>query len=155
MAQEGRSTMPSESLETRVATLDAQVMELRELPAQVAELASQIVLLRTEMHSAASATRAQAAAGHEETRRVLREEFQANGEAIVRSLRQEIRAGDEAIVRSLRQEIRAGDDETRTLMRVLHEDLVGRIALLQEHYSAPDTTRQGNKPKAAPAKRRR
>jgi hypothetical protein len=140
MAQEGRLTMPSKSLETRVATLDAQVMELRELPAQVAGLASQIVLLRTEMHSESSATRAQAVAGDEETRRVLREEFQAAGESIVRSLR---------------QEIRGGDDETRTLMRVLHEDVIGRIAVLQEHYSAPGTTRQGNKPKPAAAKRRR
>jgi hypothetical protein len=136
MAQEGRLTMPSQSLETRVATLDAQVMELRQLPAQVAELTSQIVLLRTEMHSESSATRAQAVAGDEETRRVLREEFQA-------------------VVRSLRQEIRAGDDEPRTLMRVLHEDVIGRIAVLQEHFSAPGTTRQGNKPKTAAAKRRR
>jgi len=30
----------------------------------------------------------------------------------------------------LRMEIREGDDETRRLMRVLHEDLVARIASL-------------------------
>jgi len=34
--------------------------------------------------------------------------------------------------RSLREEIRAGDDETRRFMRMLHEDLIGRIALLSE-----------------------
>jgi hypothetical protein len=33
---------------------------------------------------------------------------------------------------ALRQEIREGDEETRRLMRVLHEDLVQRIALLDE-----------------------
>jgi hypothetical protein len=33
---------------------------------------------------------------------------------------------------TLRDEIRAGDEETRRYMRVLHEDLVGRISLLQE-----------------------
>jgi len=33
---------------------------------------------------------------------------------------------------ALRGEIREGDEETRRFMRMLHEDLVGRIALLQE-----------------------
>ncbi len=32
----------------------------------------------------------------------------------------------------LRIEIRAGDDETRRHMRVLHEEVISRIALLQE-----------------------
>jgi hypothetical protein len=36
----------------------------------------------------------------------------------------------------LRQEIREGDEETRRLMRVLHEDLVQRIALLGEKRSS-------------------
>jgi hypothetical protein len=35
----------------------------------------------------------------------------------------------------LREEIRAGDEETRRFMRVLHEDLVGRIATLAESRS--------------------
>ena len=33
---------------------------------------------------------------------------------------------------AIRQEMRAGDEETRTLMRVLHEDVINRIALLGE-----------------------
>ena len=36
---------------------------------------------------------------------------------------------------AIRQEMRAGDQETRTLMRVLHEDVIGRIALLGEGLS--------------------
>ena len=32
----------------------------------------------------------------------------------------------------LRAEIRAGDEETRVEMRVLHEEVIARIALLQE-----------------------
>jgi hypothetical protein len=36
----------------------------------------------------------------------------------------------------LRQEIREGDEETRRLMRVLHEDLVQRIPLLGEKRSS-------------------
>jgi predicted nucleic acid-binding Zn-ribbon protein len=51
--------------------------------------------------------------------------------------RQEVR-GEFSAVRSematlgqdLRQEIREGDEETRKLMRILHGDLVARIALL-------------------------
>lgn len=81
-----------QTLEKRVATLEAQMMELRELPARVAEVGSQIVQLRAEMRSEFSAT-----------------------------------------IMLLRGEIRAGDEETRALMRVLHEDVIGRIALLQEH----------------------
>ena len=33
---------------------------------------------------------------------------------------------------SLRTEIRAGDEETRRYMRVLHEELISRIASIQE-----------------------
>jgi hypothetical protein len=33
---------------------------------------------------------------------------------------------------AVRQEMRGGDEETRTLMRVLHEDVINRIALLGE-----------------------
>ena len=36
---------------------------------------------------------------------------------------------------AMRQEIHVGDEETRTLMRVLHEDVINRIALLQESRS--------------------
>jgi len=33
---------------------------------------------------------------------------------------------------SLREEMRAGDEETRRFMRILHEDLVARLALISE-----------------------
>jgi predicted nucleic acid-binding Zn-ribbon protein len=33
---------------------------------------------------------------------------------------------------AVREDIRAGDEETRRLMRVLHEDVIGRFALLTE-----------------------
>jgi hypothetical protein len=44
--------------------------------------------------------------------------------------------GEGLTLMGLRQEIRDGDEETRRLMRVLHEDLVQRIALLGERSSA-------------------
>ena len=41
-----------------------------------------------------------------------------------------LRADTMSMRDELRKEIREGDDETRRLMRVLHEDLVARIALI-------------------------
>ena len=37
--------------------------------------------------------------------------------------------------KTLRSEIRAGDEETRREMRVLHEEVIARIALLDEHLN--------------------
>ncbi len=51
--------------------------------------------------------------------------------AVDETLRTEIRAVDE----TLRAEIRAGDEETRRLMRILHEDLIDRIARIGEGAS--------------------
>ena len=75
---------------------------LKRLPERMDRVESQIVQLRTEMH----------------------DEFSA--------VREEIRTAGEEVKRELREEIRAGDEETRRLMRVLHEDVIGRFALLTE-----------------------
>ena len=92
--------MTEKSLEERVDMLERRVELLEQLPDRVTALELQIVQLRDEMRAEFSATRAEARAGDEETRRVLRDE------------------------------IRAGDQETRRFMRILHEDLVGRIEIL-------------------------
>lgn len=57
----------------------------------------------------------------------LREEMRSEFSAIRAEMGEETRA--------LREEMRAGDAETRTFMRVLHEDLVDRIKLLGERLS--------------------
>jgi hypothetical protein len=72
------------------------------LGVRVAAVASQIVQLRDEM----------------------RREFAAT--------REEIRAGDERVRADLRADLREGDEETRRYMRVLHEEVIARIALIQE-----------------------
>ncbi len=46
--------------------------------------------------------------------------------------RGEVRAEFAATRAELRDEIRAGDDETRRYMRVLHEDVIARIATIGE-----------------------
>jgi hypothetical protein len=94
--------MPPESLRVRVERLEQRVEILERLPDRVSALETQIVLLRDEMRSEFSATRAMS------------------------------RQGDDTVVKTLREEIRAGDDETRRYMRVLHEDLVQRIATFAE-----------------------
>ena len=79
---------------------------LETLPARVDELASQIVQLRNEMRSEFSAVRTE--------------------------LRAEMTMGFAAVRTELRAEIRTGDEETRRQMRVLHEEVIGRLKLLQE-----------------------
>lgn len=111
------------SLEVRMDRLERRVEILEQLPDRVTALEVQIVQLRGEMRSEFSATR-----------ETLREEIRAGDETVVRTLREEIQAGDEETRRVLREEIRAGDGETRRYMRVLHEDLVERIATLKEGH---------------------
>jgi hypothetical protein len=47
-------------------------------------------------------------------------------------LRVDMNVGFSALGKELRGEIKAGDEETRRLMRVLHEEVIARIALLGE-----------------------
>jgi hypothetical protein len=101
--------------------MERKVEALEVLPERVAAVELQLVQLRAEMRAEFSATQAEMRAGDEETRRVLREE---------------IRDGDEETRRTLREEIRAGDEETRRFMRVLHEDVITRLAAIQEGRSS-------------------
>ena len=96
--------MSAESLEIRMDRLERRVEILEQLPERVTALEVQIVQLRDEMRSEFSATQAL------------------------------IQAGDQGVITTLREEIRDGDEETRRYMRVLHEDLVGRIAALKEGF---------------------
>ena len=49
----------------------------------------------------------------------------------------EVRREAVAMEERLRADIRSGDEETRHQMRVLHEEVISRIALLQEGMSPP------------------
>jgi hypothetical protein len=107
--------MARQPIEQRVDMLERRVEILEQLPARLTAIDAQIVLLRDEMRAEFSATRAEA---------------RASDAAVVLGLREEIRAGDERVVATLREEIRTGDEETRRFMRVLHEDVISRIAAL-------------------------
>ena len=93
----------------RVKILEEKVERLETLPARVAAVESQILQLRDEMRSEFSA---------------VRREFD--------TLRIDLRAELQSTTASLRAEIREGDEETRRFMRVLHEDVIARLAALAE-----------------------
>jgi hypothetical protein len=113
--QERQITMPRQAIEHRVTTLEARVTALEQLPARVDALASQVLQLRKEMRAEFSAVRAEMAAQS----RTLRQETAEQGTA-------------------LRQEIGG----LATQMRVLHEEVIGRIALLQDAWGRPVKRRQ-------------
>jgi len=124
--------MPPETFVGRVESLESRVIVLEQLPEKLDALALQISQMRNEMRGEFSALRSEIRTGDEETRRVLRDEIRAGDEETRRILRDEIRAGDEETRRVLRDEIRAGDEESRRNALVLHEDVISRIALMQE-----------------------
>jgi hypothetical protein len=109
--------MTTQTLVKRVDTLEERVTRLEELPARMDSLTLQVSQLRDEMRVEFSAVRDEIRAGDEETRRVLRDE---------------IRTGDEETRRVLGDEIRAGDMQVMNQARVLHEDVVSRLALSQD-----------------------
>ena len=94
--------MPNPGLVPRVEILEGKVEELAGLPDRMAALELQIVQFRAEVRAEFSATREE-----------LRQEFRQK-------------------LRQLRGEMVEGDEETRRLMRVLHEEVLSRIALLTE-----------------------
>ena len=93
--------MQDRSFVERLEIVEKKVESLETLPARVSAVELQIVQLRQDMNAGFSA------------------------------IRDDIRAVDESIRADLRAEIRAGDEETRRFMRVLHEDVIARIAAIR------------------------
>ena len=128
--------MPEPTLAARVENHEERLALLEALPARIGAVELQILQLRSEMGEQFFATRqdlrAEIKAEGEAVRTELRAEIKAEGEAVRTELRAEIKAEGEAIRTELRAELRAGDEETRRYMRVLHEEVLARIAGLQE-----------------------
>ena len=97
--------MPEQTLAARVENQERRLELLEALPERMGAVELQIVQLRAEM----------------------REQFSA-----IRQVRAEIRAEGDAVRTELRKEIRDGDEETRRYMRVLHEEVLSRMANIQE-----------------------
>jgi hypothetical protein len=113
--------MEGKSLEERVTLLEN---ELRGLPERVGAVETQVTAgvvqtaeFREEVRDKFEQVRGEFSGVRGEISDVRRE---------IAQFREEVRAEFVAV----RKEIKDGDDETRRLMRVLHEDLVERIALI-------------------------
>ena len=115
--------MPPKTIESRVDNLERRVpeLELETLPDRITAVELQIVQLRTEMRGEFSAVREETRSGDEETRHVLG-----------------VRIDETA--RVLGERI----DENGRHMRVLHEEVIGRLAIIQEGQSAPRRRRRQN-----------
>ena len=128
--------MPRQSIVARVERLEERVPILGELPGRIDALSTQISQVREEMHRGFSSSRdelrAEIRGGDAETVRTLREEIHTSNKETVRTLREEIHASNEETVRTLREEIRASGEEIMTRVRILHEDVISRLALIQE-----------------------
>jgi len=109
--------MPAQTIGNRVDRLEERVTELEKLPERVTRVELQIVQLRTEMRDEFSAVRQEI----QETRQALGAEIQETRQTLCEQI-----------------------DETRRYMRVLHEDVIGRVAAIQE---GQPTTRRKRKDK--------
>ena len=116
--------MPPQTLESRIESLEHRVTRLEELPGRIDDLTLQVSQLRTEMRAEFSAVRA---------------EMREQGVTIVTTLRQEIAE------QSQRIDTRIADMATGSEMRALHEDVISRIALLQEGWPGPRKPRSRKK----------
>ena len=106
------------SLERRIEILEENMEQLRDVPARLSAVESQIVQLRAEMQTGFSALRGQ----NDETRGEM---VRLNDE----TRRELVRLNDET-----RREMTRLNDETNAYLRVLHEEVISRIALLQEGH---------------------
>ena len=92
----------------RIEILEGDVNALRQLPEQVSAVAADLAALRgdfTQLRGDVTQVQGDVA----QLKRDMRLEFAA-----------------------VRDEIRAGDEETRSQMRILHEEVISRLALLAE-----------------------
>lgn len=139
-----------ETIEDRVDRVESRVSELEKLPERVTAVEVQIVQLRAEMRDEFSALREEIRAGDTETRREVRAEIQELRQTMValntetRQTMVELNAETRRALVELNAETRRAlvelltemNDETRRHMRVLHEDVIGRLALIQEGQSS-------------------
>ena len=104
--------------------------ELEQLPARIDDLTSQVSQLRTEMRGEFSAVRAEAA----DLGAALRTEMSDLGVALRREIAEQGAASA------------ARDEALGIQMRVLHEDVISRFALLEERWPAQPKRKRRKKP---------
>ncbi|CAN5365890.1 hypothetical protein BH23ACI1_BH23ACI1_14340 [soil metagenome] len=149
--------MPPQPIEFRLESLERRVTNLELLPARIDDLASQILHLRTEMRAEFSAVRGEVAGQGTTLRQeiaeqggMLRQEMAEQGGMLRQELaeqggmlRQEMAEQGAALRDEFRSDLRREIDGLATHMRVLHEEVIARIALLGD--AAPQARRRRRK----------
>ena len=131
-------------IEIRVQLLEERVTSLEELPPRMAGLELQIVQLRTEMHAEFSAVRGEIRLVDVRLGSVeagLREEIRSLGTG----LREEIRSVETGLreeIHSVETGLRLAIDEAQVQTRVLFEDFVARLAVVDEGKNVPARKRK-------------
>ena len=141
--------MTKRMLDERMVNLERTVELCKELPSRmgaveyrlgaveqrlgVVEL--QVVQLRSEMREGFSAVRQDLRGEMAAMGTTLRGEMAAQGLKLrgeMRAMEDRLREEMSAIAGGLREEIRTGDEQIIRYMRVLHEDVLARLAAIQE-----------------------
>lgn len=118
--------MESKSIGDRVVIVEQQMEALRELPDRVERVGGRLASVEGRLVSVEGRLVAvEGRLGEVESRLGAVE-----GQIV--QLRTGMTAEFSSVRKELRMEIKAGDEETRRLMRVLHEEVIARIAMLGE-----------------------
>ena len=131
MRGEKGGEVESKSLEDRVSVLENEMEGLRGLPDRVASLEVNILQFRTDVRGEFSALRQEIQRMAETLRGEMRLDMQGTAQTLrgeMQGMAQTLRGDMQGMAQTLRAELRAGDAETRRYMRVLHEEVLSRIA---------------------------
>lgn len=123
--------MTQQGLAGRIDTLESRVEALDMLPERLDRLESQLLQLRGEMRGEFSAVRGEM----RELGEQLRGEMQEQGEQLRGEMRErgaQMYAGIANLAEMLSRKIDEGLAQTNAQMRLLHEEALRRIALLDE-----------------------
>ena len=111
--------MSPQTIENRVENLEQRVTVLEEVPARIDALTLQVSQLREEMHAEFSAIRA---------------EFKSDLRHEISALRDEFKA-----------ELRSEIADAKNQSRILYEDVIARLALIQEGLNGRGRSRRAPK----------
>jgi hypothetical protein len=104
--------MPERTMTERLENLEKKMELLERLPERVSAVELQILHIRSEMHGQFSAVRSEMHEQFSAVRGEMHEQFSA-----------------------VRDELHTEIEETRRYMRVLHEEVLSRIAVIQEGHA--------------------
>ena len=119
--------MTRPTLSERVTFVERKMEALDGLPAQVESL-------RADIRAVEEALRTDIRAVEEAVRTEFQQEIRSSLAGLRAEVTEEIRQSATAQRTELMAAIRDGDDETRRYMRVLHEEVLTRIATLREAH---------------------